>query len=309
MLIDVLAKLSGIAPERINFIASTADKRYKEYSIPKTSGGNRKIEHPSRELKAIQRWIVSSIFAKFPIHSSATAYKAGGGVRVNAELHRRTSYTSRYDFAGFFPSFSADRIAIFLREKSAKIGLEIQPSDVDFICRVVCRRGALVIGAPSSPYITNVMMFDFDYSLEKAISDRSIVYSRYADDLFFSSSEVDSLLGVQEEIRSSLNGISHLSLKLNMKKTVHLSRRYSRRVTGVVLTPDFKLSVGRSRKREIRTLIHLWKNGELSLEQVGYLRGLLAFALDIEPSLGGRLERKYGAEEIWTIVHSPTLEV
>lgn len=298
MLLELLSKTSGIEENKLISLANSASKRYKVYTIPKRTGGSRLIEHPSRELKAIQRWLVQAIFARFPVHEAATAYRKGTGIRVNAERHKDTKFTNRYDFKDFFPSFDSDRVRLFVAEETKRIGMTLSDRDLDFVVNIVCRHGRLTIGAPSSPSITNAMMFEFDRRMHQECEKRGLIFTRYADDVFVSSSEHGRMNGVGQLIAKCKRGIPHLKLRLNHKKTAHLSKKYHRSVTGVVITPQHTLSIGRERKREIKSLIHRWISGELEGERVEYLRGLFAFAIDIEPDFEQRLAKKYGQDQI-----------
>ncbi|MGD9664548.1 MAG: retron St85 family RNA-directed DNA polymerase [Novosphingobium sp.] len=298
MLIELLSKTSGIDEAKLMSLAETASKRYKVYTIPKRAGGNRLIEHPSRELKAIQRWLVRAIFARFPVHEAATAYRKGAGIRKNAERHQYTRFANRYDFKNFFPSFAADRVRLFVREQAKVLGMELSEQDLDFVVNIVCRHGKLTIGAPSSPAITNAMMFEFDQRMHQECEKRGLIFTRYADDIFVSAGEAGRLRSIGQLIAKCKRGIPHLQLRLNQSKTAHLSKKYRRTVTGVVITPQNTLSIGRERKREIKSLIHRWIKDELDGERVSYLRGLFAFAIDIEPDFEERLIGKYGADAI-----------
>src|SRR5262245_18561054 len=87
-------------------VASSASHRYKEYQIPKRTGGLRTIHHASKELKLFQRWLLRNVIEKFPVHYSATAYRKGFGIVRNAERHVRSKYLLRVDLANFFPSLT-----------------------------------------------------------------------------------------------------------------------------------------------------------------------------------------------------------
>jgi len=298
MLIELLSKTSNIEESKLLSLSLTASRRYKVYTIPKRTGGERLIEHPSRELKAIQRWIMQALFARFPVHEAATAYRKGTGIRENAERHRQSKFTNRYDFSSFFPSFSQAHVVKYLSEVSKNLGIELTQRDLDFVGNIVCRHGRLTIGAPSSPAITNAMMFEFDRRMHEACQSRGLVFTRYADDIFVSSSEPRKLEGLEALIVKSKRNIPYLKLRLNHQKTAYLSKKYSRKVTGVVITPQHSLSIGRERKREIKALIHQWIMGQIEREKFSYLKGLFAFAIDVEPQFEERLVEKYGKAQI-----------
>lgn len=308
MLIQRLSKLSRIKEKKLISISETASDRYKVYAIPKRTGGTRVIAHPSQELKAIQRWIVNVILSRFPIHQSATAYRKGSGIKENAEIHRSSKYTTRFDFANYFPSFEQSQIQEFLALELPKIGINFDISDINFLGNIICRTGRLSIGAPSSPAITNAMMFTFDQAMFEFCNGRNLAYSRYADDMFISSNEPNQLDGIENQIQRIKQDITYINLRLNRKKTTYLSKKYARKITGIVITPDHKLSIGRHRKREIKSLIHLWLNERLDIERTYYMRGLLAFARDIEPEFEVRLRLKYTDQAINQILRHPNLK-
>ena len=298
MLIELLSKTSNIPESKLLSLSLTASLRYKVYTIPKRTGGDRLIEHPSRGLKAIQRWIVQALFAQFPVHEAATAYRKGTGIKENAERHRQTKFTNRYDFSSFFPSFSQGRVVQYLSEQSKNLGIELTQRDLEFVGTIVCRNGRLTIGAPSSPAITNAMMFEFDRRMHEECQIRGLVFTRYADDIFASSFEPGKLEGLGALIVKSKRNIPHLQLRMNHQKTAYLSKKYNRKVAGVVITPQHTLSIGRERKREIKALIHKWTKGEVEPEKFYYLRGLFAFAIDIEPQFEARMIDKYGKQRV-----------
>ncbi|MFL4469050.1 retron St85 family RNA-directed DNA polymerase [Tateyamaria armeniaca] len=298
MLIELLSRTAKIPEAKLLSLSESASRRYKVYTIPKRTGGERVIEHPSRELKAIQRWIVQALIGRFPLHESATAYRKGTGIRLNAERHRKTKFTNRYDFASFFPSFSQARVVQYISKQAQAVGIELSERDLEFIGNIVCRNGRLTIGAPSSPAITNAMMFEFDRRMHEECHAKGLVYTRYADDLFVSSYEPGQLDGLEKVIVQNKRGIPHIRLRLNHQKTAYLSKKYRRVITGVVITPQHTLSIGRERKREVKALIHHWVKGEIDPKSFFYLRGLFSFAIDIEPEFEARLIEKYGKTRI-----------
>ena len=87
-------------------------------------------------------------------------------------------------------------------------------------------------------------------------------------------------------------------LRINETKTVRVSKRDSRRVTGLVLTNDRKVSLGREEKHRIRAWVHHFVTNKLQADQVLKLRGMLNYIHSVEPSFIRRLVKKYGADVI-----------
>jgi RNA-directed DNA polymerase len=123
---------------------------------------------------------------------------------------------------------------------------------------------------------------------------RDLRYSRYADDLYFSASEPDVLAGIVTDVKELLARLPYPRLTVNDAKTRHMSHKGRMSVTGIVLPSDVSegVSVGRTRKRAMRSLIHMWER--LSPAERQRVRGMLANARSVEPSLINRLVLKFG---------------
>ena len=298
MLLEQLHQKAEVSLRRLEYLQTNASKMYKTFTIPKRNGQRRTISQPTPELKAVQRWLVTTVFGRLPISECATAYMKGASIRKNAEAHAGSAFTLHMDFENFFLSFSKGNVARFLSDTT-----ELTRADRDFCSAIVTRRGALTIGAPSSPAVTNALMHPFDVKMENWCTRRGLVYTRYADDINISSFAADSLGGAEDYIRSTARNFRYGRLRINSEKTAYLSRRYRRTITGVNLKPEGGVSIGRDRKREIRSFVHLFKSGSLPEELRWRVGGLIAFAADVEPSFVISLKRKYGPEVVEELLH------
>lgn len=307
MQIEALQKQTGLPISVLLRIADTASRRYKTYTIPKRNGQPRLISHPSRELKAIQRWLNKRVFRHFPVHECATAYAPGCGIRENAVRHASTAYTLRMDFKNFFPSFDVSGISNFLALESERRNIALSEQDIRFISLIVTRHGCLTIGAPSSPILTNAMMHGFDEELNHISKQRGLIYTRYADDIFLSSFERGCLEEMAVIVRKLADAQKFMRLKISDEKTARLSKKYRRSITGLVITPDKKVSLGRERKRTIKSLVHRFNTSGLDEDGLAYLGGIIAFACDVEPSFYENLVKKYGAD-LMARIQKPHLE-
>lgn len=146
------------------------------------------------------------------------------------------------------------------------------------------------------------MMFDFDQRLAKYCSEHNLIYTRYADDIFISAREHDVLSDALLATKEFAFLCPYANLKVNGKKTAFLSRRYHREITGLVITSDDRISLGRARKREIKSLAYDLVRGELQGDRLEYLKGMIGFAADAEPTFVHSLHRKYG-EELAFLLH------
>ena len=265
---------------------------YKTYTIPKRDSGQRTIHHPSKELKAIQRWLLINIIEQWPVHDAAAAYRRGFGIKHNAARHVKSQYLLRMDLVDFFPSLTSLDILKYIDSHSALFEQWSQP-DKELFVGIVCRHDKLTIGAPTSPALSNALCFDLDAQLEGLSQREEVAYSRYADDLFFSTNRKNVLWEFPTKVDGILKAIKIPSgLKVNSDKTRHSSKRGRRRVTGITLGSDGTISVGRSIKRYIRRQIYRYDS--LTKEEKAELSGLVAFAQDIDTEIINSLILKYG---------------
>lgn len=301
------AQWTGLSITDIKRLIQNAPRRYKTYEIPKRSGGTRVIAQPARELKDLQYYLIHVLLSKFPIHDAATAYRLGRSIRSNAAAHVGNAALLKMDFRDFFGSIRSsdfDKLCV-------DNGIGLSAEDLYFCHQVLFwqqNRVAplkLSIGAPSSPILSNIMMFRFDEAVSNLCLKRNIIYSRYADDITFSSQELSALLEIEKLMPKILAQLRYPVIYINPEKTVIATKAGRRTVTGLVLTNDGKVSVGRDRKRELRAAFHSFINGALSVEDREILRGHLAFVNSVEPEFIERLGNKYGYEHLSRLFRTP----
>jgi hypothetical protein len=304
---DILLGLTDAVPlsqEELVKLIRSSPMRYKAYSIPKrTPGQFRTIAQPAREVKALQHWVMSNFLARFPIDPAATAYRRGMNIADNARPHVHSRFLLKLDFKDFFPSIHGADFRRFL----AKNAPSVTDSDAELLTRILFWRpkGAgqlcLAIGAPSSPLLSNILLVDFDRAVSRFCSKLGITYTRYADDLSFSAQTSELLARVEEMVTALCAKRRTPHLVLNREKAVRVSKKRARKVTGLVLTNEGSISLGREVKREIRATVHHFLTGKLSREQALSLRGTLAYVKSVEPDFLNRLRTKYGSGVIHQI--------
>lgn len=296
MIAEKIAADLGLNTDYVLRVARSASFRYKTYEIPKKRDPKlkRTINHPARELKLLQRWIVRNVISHLPVHRCAMAYKKNSSILKNALWHRRSNYLLKVDFQDFFPSVTGTDVTALLRENSSRLsGVVSGPVDLQVIRRLVCKNDRLTIGAPSSPSLCNAIMFTFDTVWYEKCRAQGVTFSRYADDLYFSTSKPDVLAPLLKDLRKTLKQQKHPRLVINDPKTVFASRKRRKVVTGLVVTPEGNVSLGRQKIRHLRSLVFRSIQGPLPISEMNYLRGMLAYARSIDPQLIERLRDKF----------------
>ncbi|MCY1282495.1 group II intron reverse transcriptase/maturase [compost metagenome] len=303
-LIKQLALELNKSETEVSLFLLNAPNKYKVYTIPKRTSGHRVIAQPSKELKVYQRKYLE--LQELPIHDAAMAYRKGLSIKDNAIAHRRNRYLLKLDLENFFNSITSQLFWNVWRS------ITPMPSKADqfflekllFWCPSKRTGGSLVlsIGAPSSPLASNFFMYNFDCAMNELCRDKKITYTRYADDLTFSTGHKDILFEIPFLVESKLTELFGHSIRINKKKTRFSSMAHNRHVTGVTINNSGRLSLGRDRKRYIKHLIHLFSLGELNKEDHLHLKGLIAFAKHIEPAFLQSLTKKYSAKVVTEII-------
>lgn len=306
LLLDIVIHTGLSASDALRII-SRAPARYKEYPIPKRSGGVRIIAQPSRELKVLQRFIMNHLLTDLPVHPAAMAYVAHRNIFDNANAHRGGSAILKLDFENYFPSIRVSDWTTYVRNNKPEWD---QDNDLSNMTKILfwgqgrSRPKCLSIGAPTSPIISNIIMHDLDTLFVREATRCQAVYTRYADDITISADSVEKIVSVEEFIRAQIKITRHPKLKINESKRGIYTKGQRRLVTGLILTPEGNVSIGRERKRMISALIHKYSLNLLNVDEVGYLKGMLGFTIANEPQFINRMREKYGDDVINRILQT-----
>jgi len=303
MIVEHLSESLFMAEHDIISFALSSPHRYKVYEIAKrNSKKTRTIAHPSKELKFIQRTLAEFLTGILPVHEAAFAYQKGVGIKENAKKHSNSKYLLKMDFKNFFPSITpslffsvaeSNGIVFDKDDRLALTGLLFwKAKDKDGL--------VLSIGAPTSPLISNFVMHSFDKAISVICFNKKITYTRYADDITFSTRIKNSLFEFPELISNLLNETVK-GIRVNTDKTIFTSKAHNRHVTGVTLTNEGGLSIGRERKRLISSMIHKSMFNILTNDEASTLLGFISYATHIEPEFLERMTKKYGAEVLQNI--------
>ncbi len=247
---------------------------YMSFQIPKKGGGSRKILAPERKLKEVQSRLNDFFQAWYAtlrpneVHGFIRHYShvsAAPGIMSNAKTHVGRKYVLNLDISDFFPGISAKRILDLLLSPLFRLN-EKEATAIALLCTW---KGSLPAGAPTSPALANFICLPMDEALSRFAQSRKLNYSRYADDLSFST---DTHIG-NDEIYAIRQIISDAGFKLNDKKQRLLAAGRRQTVTG--LSVNQKVNLPRPLRRRIRAMVHdLEMNGAeiASLRHFGQIK-------------------------------------
>ncbi len=196
-IIEFLSNSLSIDPVSLKKYISTCPHRYKVYKIPKRNGnGTRIIAQPAKELKYLQRLVCDKYLHPLPVHNACMAYKKNTNIRDNALVHVKNNFLLKMDFKDFFPSINpSDLLKHIEKHRPWEACIEDTFVIEKLFFYLPERHGPLKlsIGAPTSPFISNTIMYEFDSSISEICNKNSVSYSRYADDIAFSTNKKDIL--------------------------------------------------------------------------------------------------------------------
>ena len=184
--LDKIADNIGIPENTLRYLNREAFRLYREIP-PSESGVNRPILAPNSKLKSVQKLIIRNIF-NFQFPSCVQGGVPNRSIVTNAKLHREKSFVATFDIKKFFLSVHYSKI------KNSFTELGCSKEITNILLHLTTLNFQLPQGAPTSPILANLVMFDFDRRVQKLCSIRNLVYSRYFDDITISGDKVpDSL--------------------------------------------------------------------------------------------------------------------
>lgn len=273
----------GFSAKTLYGLSNSLEKHYHTVYLPKSDGSKRKLSVPDLILKPVQKSIADNILIQYPISKYAKAYKPGSSIQKNARPHVGKKKILKLDIEGFFDHILYSRVkdTVFYEEKYSE--------SIRILLTMLCYyNDSLPQGAPTSPAITNIIMYDFDETVGAFCNEKNIAYTRYCDDMTFSGcfDEREIISFVKGELRK-------LGLFLKNRKTAVISASKRQVVTGIVVNE--KMNVTKDYKKTIRQEIYYIKKFGLDehLKRLGIsdkqqyvlsLKGRIAFVLQTIPN-------------------------
>jgi len=272
----------GFPIKTLYALSNNVEKHYRSVFILKSDKSKRRLCVPDKILKSVQRSIADNILTQYPISRYAMAYKPGASVQKNARVHIGKKKLLKLDIEDFFDHILYSRVkdTVFYKEKFSE--------PIRVLLTMLCYyRDVLPQGAPTSPAITNIIMYDFDEKIGEFCNQRGIAYTRYCDDMTFSG-DFDE----KEVIALVKRELAGLGLYLKNRKTALVPQSKRQVVTGIVVNE--KLNIAKEYKKNIRQQMYYIKKFGIDghLDRIGVsdkrqyvlsLRGRIAFVLQSVP--------------------------
>ncbi|MEC6748610.1 retron Ec67 family RNA-directed DNA polymerase/endonuclease [Marinilactibacillus sp. XAAS-LB27] len=283
-------RLLGISKQQMTYLLYNKEKKgtensYHTFEIEKKSGGVRVINAPNEELKYIQKKLAALLWTAqkeiWKVNevkpNISHAFQKEQSIITNAKIHRNKKYVLNVDLEDFFNSFHFGRVkGFFEKNREFKVPEEVAL----IIAQLTCYQGTLPQGSPSSPIITNLICKILDFRILKLSKKYKLDYTRYADDLTFSTNDKpfynqreNFLLELEKEIKRA-------GFSMNEKKTRFQFNTSRQEVTGLVVNK--KLNVPKEYYKNTRAMAHsFYKHGQFFVHgeqgSINQLEGRFAF--------------------------------
>ena len=282
----------GISAKTLYAVSNNLGKHYRKVSLPKKSGGFRNLSVPDEVLKSIQKRIVDLLLIHMLVSRYAKAYRFGSSTLRNAKHHVGKRVVLKLDILHFFDSIRYSTV------KDNVFPEEIYAEPLRILLTMLCyHNDALPQGAPSSPAITNIILYEFDEQVGQWCQDRGIAYTRYCDDMTFSGD-----FDPAEVIRFVRLELKKMGFLLNEQKTRIQRPGQQQTVTGIVVNE--KLSIPADYRRKLwQELYYCRKFGiQEHLQRIGLevtedtyrmqLLGKVNYVLQVHPDDRDMLEAR-----------------
>ncbi|MHC1944491.1 RNA-directed DNA polymerase [Bradyrhizobium sp. UFLA06-06] len=323
-----LATRVGVSYFKLRKIVARGEESYTHFRIRKRSGGHRLISIPEPSLMRVQRWIAAHILSKQSVHHCSFAFSPGASILKCASRHTGARWLIKMDVSAFFGSISEIQVYRVFQEIGYEplVAFELarltthspigssryrlpswrarnHPSPITSYWNGAI--GYLPQGAPTSPMLSNLVMRDADKQIEAIAKSMNVRYTRYSDDLTFSTTGDFSRENGRILIRRVARTLRQIGLKENRSKTTIVPPGGRKVVLGLLVDGP-KPRLTRSFRAALRQhLFYLEKYGprmhseKRSFDSIWgmyrHIRGLVDFANMIEHSYAKNLLQRLNA--------------
>lgn len=260
---DDIAKLLDISTKQLNLNLYVIHpvKKYKIFNIPKKMGGVRKITAPYPTIKSIQSKLKQVLDAVYSPKPSTHGFVQGRSIVSNARVHKKRRYILNIDLEDFFSTIHFGRVRGMFMGNPYHLNDEVST----ILAQICCFEKVLPQGAPTSPVVSNMICARLDAKLQQLAKKHQCTYSRYADDITFSTNRTVFPFSLarltdlgQVSVGDDLSRIiEENGFEINLKKVRLQTKQRRQEVTG--LTVNRYPNVQRKYIKQLRGILHAWK--------------------------------------------------
>lgn len=281
--VTAISSCIGISPGLITAMIKSPKRYYRTFNLRKKSGGFRPILAPRKFIKTIQYWLKDHVLNRLKIHSSCYSYRSGVSIKDNAINHIKKKFVANIDIADYFGSINKKMV------KDCFYKNNIPEHVINTISGIVTYNDVLPQGAPTSPIISNAILFEFDEEMSFHALTLDCIYTRYSDDISISSDNKENIAIL---INIAEANLLSAGFTLNRQKQRIASDNSRQVVTGILVNESIRPT--RCYRKKIRSAFdHALKEQDGSQLTINKLRGYLNYLKSFEPYGFTFNEKKY----------------
>lgn len=261
----------------------------------------------SDKLKVIHTFLSLFVFNEMPVRKDIVfSYRKDVNITDAVRPHCNSEFIFKTDISKFFDSISATGVHHSILKYCEHIktvdSREVR-NNIDRIVYLCTINNHLPVGFSCSPSISNFCFYDYDNIIDAYCNENGYIYSRYADDLIISSQSEMNKDKLIDDLTAILSTNSFLKLSINHKKTKLITKKFERRILGISLLNNGKMTVSKATKTDIEVKLHLLKTdreklidytGMDEMASILSIAGVLSQINNIDRDYLFHLRKKYG---------------
>lgn len=290
-----------------DFVNMDINQNIEEFYIK-----SRSVFKTTKKLKKYLQFIDKVLFQNLQNNETVVhSYIKEKSPLTAVQAHSKSKYFFKTDIKDFFTKITTAHIERILQRDQHLIPISDFQDYIPTIVKFTTWNGSIPVGFVTSPKLSNAFLLEFDFELEEFCSSNNLICTRYSDDIIISGSSPDSLEGLEESIQQLLWTHTSKSFLLNDKKTHTTHAGNKIKLLGLVITLDGRVTIDTKYKNKVESLLYFYINDKTRYNDLlvkefkgseHSVFGLLHYVKSIDPKYLEKLQRKYGAYVLSTLM-------
>lgn len=285
---------------------------FKSYSFYGYKKENKVLTKEAKKLCDYHKFIEKIIIEYIGVNQCVYSYVKDKSIYEAIYLHKNSKYFFKTDIQNFFNSIDKALIKNTIKNNIDKVPVIDINNYLDNMINLITYNNILPVGFITSPKLSNIILSLFDNEIEIYCKKNDIVYTRYSDDLIFSSNNQVLLQDLKNVIQTTLKELYGDKFRLNDRKTIFLDKTKKLSFLGIVITPEGHITVDKNLKENIKQLIYFYKNDKIKYQNhlekyydgsQSKAYGKLNYIYEVDKSFIRYLRKKYGNYIIDQFLH------
>jgi RNA-directed DNA polymerase len=287
--------------------------KFKTYSFVSYIKKNHCLSDDSLKLKNYHTFLKNTLFNYMKVHHNVYSYQHDKNIYDLAKQHHMNHNFFKTDIQGFFKHINPSLILNILETNLDSFLFSHDVKNYfENIVKLVTIDDFLPVGYVTSPSISNAVLYNFDSLLSNYCETHHITYTRYSDDLIFSSNEYKVLKMLPQKITEIFEALYVKQFQLNKDKTLFFDKTNKVTFLGINILPNGHITVDKYMRENMRQLFYFYINDKSKFYQFLEKRyngslskayGTLNYINDIDKDFVTKLRKKYGTNYVDMFLH------